>query len=386
MIDVFTKKQKELLFLKLYDNPSIRPARERTVPRQYVVIIKYSVYQFMKTHFWGDPENNLSYMELATYGLSFLFNIGQLFQNNFYADDTPQWDAAKRICEKFDLEEVLNTEFKAVLDHVWYMTRIYSRVNYRMYGFHFDYDQIPLSFAGCFKYRLAIRLTAQDCETKAFSHNNVFRKAFRMFDTADGLYLPCPVKIPQNIVYHDVTDDKKFNIYIQSHAIHRFKERLDLFEPTIQNLLFQYAFTRGLKLVCIDKREMFACRFEDRQIGYFTFFVRGDDLVVNTFLPLVNQYTPEGKKFQKALSLSKEEHTYLGMDKISFYIDTDFEQIPKLKQALIDAGIWSTKLTLDRIFLDEELSDQDRILIANKTRPVKNFFDKREELQQSNCF
>ena len=28
------------------------------------------------------------------------------------------------------------------------------------------------------------------------------------------------------------------------------------------------------------------------------------------------------------------------MDKLSFFLDTDFDAIPRLKQAVIDAGLW----------------------------------------------
>jgi hypothetical protein len=377
LIDVFTKKQKEHLFHKFYETPSIKPAREKTVPRQYIRNINTAIFQFMKSKFWGNPENRLSYMDLATYGLSFLSSIEYDFQNNLYAADTPQYEATRRICEKFDRDEVMNTAFKEVLDEVWYLTRSYSRFNYRMYGFSFDCDRKQMGYG--FHYRLSIKLTAQECEMKAFNHNNVYRKAFRMFNTDNGLYLPRPVRIPQNLIYHDdASEDRKFDVYIQSHAINRFKERLDILEPTQQNLLLQYAFTKGLQFECFDKREMFVCLFEDeRRVGYFTFFVRGNDLVVNTFLPLVSHYAPEGKKLQKILSISKDEFLYLGMDKLSFYLDVDFEQIPELKQALIEADIWQTKLILDRLIIHEYLDDDDAAHVAKKTAFVKNFFNKQ---------
>lgn len=379
LIDVFTKKQRERLLHKFYVSPQIKTAKERTVPRQYVKNINTATFQFMKTHFWGNPDNELSYLELATYGLSFLSTIEQHYRNDMYAEGTPQQDVARQLCEKFDRDDVLNTAFKDVMYEVWYMTRSYSRVTYRMYGFELDCDKLPLACGCCFNYRVTIRLTAQECETKDFTYNNITRKAFRLFDTADGLYLPRPVQIPQNIIYHDVKDDKQFNVYVQSHAINRFKERLDIFEPPQQNLLFLYAFTRGLKPICFDKHDMLACMFEDAQvIGYFTFFVRGDDVVVNTFLPLVSPQTPEGKKLQKVLSINKEELAYLKMDKLKFYIDIDFEQIPQLKQALIDADIWPAKLILDRFVIDDEIDDIQRASNAKKTLFVKNFLDKRE--------
>ncbi|MDR1897593.1 MAG: hypothetical protein LBR10_12465 [Prevotellaceae bacterium] len=149
-------------------------------------------------------------------------------------------------------------------------------------------------------------------------------------------------------------------MYVQSHVFHRFRERLDIFSPTCHNLLFQYAFSRYLKLVQYDNRYLFACLIDDDAppIGYFTFLIRGDDIVVNTFLPIVGDNTPEGKKFQELLSLGKEEIIYLGMDKLSFFTKVDFEQILKLKQALIDSNIWKMKLALDDLCYDEEDDDK----------------------------
>ena len=63
-----------------------------------------------------------------------------------------------------------------------------------------------------------------------------------------------------------------------------------------------------------------------------------------------------------------------GMDKLSFLYSVDFEQISILKQALIESGIWKSKLAID----NEEITC-DGVIDINKTRFVKNFFDKREQ-------
>ena len=382
LIDVFSKKQKERLLNKCYETPYIKPVKERTVPRQYVRNISSTVFQFLKTNFWGNPENRITYMELATYGLSFLSNIEYLFRENMYAEGTPQLEAARQICGKFNRDEVLNTAFKDVLDEVWHLTRSYSRVNFRMYGFEFNCDKIPKECGCCYTMKLAIRLTAQESESKVFAFNNIERKAFRMLDTADGLYLPKPAYIFQNMIFPRAKEGEVFNIYVQSHVIHRFKERLDIFSPPTLNLLFQFAFTRGIKLVFFEKRELFACLIGDEQpVGYFTFFIRDNDLVINTFLPLAGDNTPEGKKLHKLLSLSKEEIVYIGMDKLSFFVNVDFDQIPTLKQALIDSNIWKTKLALDNLS-DDENSDGDELSDKDKTMFVKNFFNKLEEYRR----
>jgi len=59
---------------------------------------------------------------------------------------------------------------------------------------------------------------------------------------------------------------------VQSHVLHRLKERLDAFEPSITNLLIQYAFTgiyeRGALTennIAIDKsKTMFVKQYFDK--------------------------------------------------------------------------------------------------------------------------
>ena len=381
LLDVFTKKQKEKLYHIYYLTPIIKPQKERTVPRQYIRNINNDAYNYIKTTFWGKPENELTYFELYTSGMSFLSTIqGMHKQDNIFEPGTLQYEAASRICEKFDRDELLNDSIKEISDHIFYLSRRYSRVNYRMYGHTVECDKLPsrsCNCGHCFEYRISYRITVQECETKAFSINNTWRKAFRMFEPDDGLYLPQPLTVKQTAIFPNEKEGKVFNMYVQSHVFHRFKERLDIFSPTNHNLLFQYTFTRHLKLVQYDNRDLFACLIaDDCPVGYFTFVIRGDDMIINTFLPLMGDNTPEGKKLHKLLSLSKDEISYLGMDKLSFFYRIDFDQIPKLKQALIDSNIWQVKLELDTLEKDESFDDDKTAVSVDKTLFVKNYIEK----------
>ena len=389
LLDVFTKRQKESLYRIYYITPIIKPAIERTVPHQYIKHINNDAYKYIKTTFWGKPENELTYFELYTAGLSFLSTIQGMFkEDRIFEPGTPQFEAASLICEKFDRDELMNESYKDVSDEIFFLTRRYSRVNFRMYGHTLECDKIPrkdCNCGHCFQYRISYRITVQECETKYFSINNIFRKTFRMFAPADGLYLPRPLTIMQSAIFPNEKKEKDFNLYVQSHVFHRFKERLDTFRPTDHNILFQYAFTRYINPVHYDNRELFGCLIAiNCPVGYFTFVIRGDDLIINTFLPLVGENTPEGKKLQKLLSLSKEEIIFLGMDKLSFFTRVDFDQIPELKQALIGSDIWPTKLELDSLPKVDEEEDEESDINADKTQFVKNYFEKRANHCPSN--
>jgi hypothetical protein len=60
------------------------------------------------------------------------------------------------------------------------------------------------------------------------------------------------------------------------------------------------------------------------------------------------------------------------MDKLSFYMNVDVEQIPMLKNALIESGIWETKQMID------EANDYQIKYNEKKTFFVKDFFQKLE--------
>jgi len=378
LIDVFTKKQKQSLLMLCFDPPTVKPKKERTVPRQYLRNIQTDMIQFMKSTFFGNPENQLTYMELAIYGFSFLVNLSNMIERDRIIHGTPQEEAAKKIYEKYDKTKFCNESFIEILDNVWYKTKCYSRINFRFYGFEFTFEHFEKT--GGTSMKPTVLITAQECETKKFTHKGIERKAFRILRTADGWHEPSQATVRRNLIFPNAKDDELLNIYVQSHVLHRLKERLDAFEPSITNLLIQYAFTGGLKVVTFEKQTLFSCLIEDAlPVGYFTFFIDGVDIVINTFIPLASPNTPEGKKLHELLPLDKDAVIYLGMDKVSFFLDIDFEQIPALKQALIDSNIWQTKLVLDRIYERGALTENNIAIDSSKTKFVKQYFDKLEE-------
>jgi hypothetical protein len=57
-----------------------------------------------------------------------------------------------------------------------------------------------------------------------------------------------------------------------------------------------------MKLTKFENRVVFECPLEDDlPIGYFTFFVNDNDVVINTVLHVTSDDTPLGKKFFKLL-------------------------------------------------------------------------------------
>lgn len=389
LLDVFTKKQREyLLSLFPVDFPSIKAKKEDVVPRQYVNKIREDVLQFMKTTYLGDPKNRLSIIDFTLYGIGFYYSILELTKLNWF-NGTSGDAASKLIYSRFDQADIFGSEdgYASLKAYLLYLTRGYSQANFRLYGFTCELELPSPKSAdknSLASIRLKIQITARDCETKVFTYNGIKRKAFRMIFMpvgSDNNY-SCGAIIQQNKFFPNAKEEQTLDIYIQSHALYRFKERIDVFDATFRNYLIQQDLIFIQNVVPFGKHFLLSCTIDGTApIGYFTYFVSGGDLVVNTFLPLISKDTPEGAKFCQLLPLSKEDFIYLGMDKISFYFTVDFEQIPILKNALTGSGIWNTITAIEAIFdNDDELSEKELPAIdMNKTKFVKNFFDKIEQ-------
>ena len=378
ILDIFTKRHRQMLFSMAFEMPTVKAEREKTVPRQFIKTIHSEMFTYMKTNYWGDPENKFSFMELATYGMAFQTMLRICVEDGIFAGD--QYDTAKLIVDKFSTEECfIDDGFKNVYSFLYMLTRGISQFNFRMYGFNYKWEDTSYNKTGFTNFKLRIYITAHDCETKMITHNNIKRKAFRLILTDYCQFKPIRLFIPKNKIFPKASSNEIFNLYIQSHVLSRFKERMDVFEPQVRNLIIQNSLSIWLNIISTEKQSYFMCSVRpDTPAGYFTFFISGDDLVINTFIPLMNEHTPEGSKLFKLLKLSKDETVYLGMDKMSFLFDVDFDQIPVLKQALINSGIWKLKLAIQDMF-DDAPEFVESSIDEIKTMFVKNFFEKRDE-------
>jgi hypothetical protein len=383
LIDSFSKKQREVLTGLQLEPPSLKPDKENTIPRQYTNVFRAEINEYMRTHYWGNPENKLSYMEVATSGMAFMLLIRTMMETDV-CRGTPQEELLKQIYDRMMVENDFTNIFATCFGEVFAFTELflrkYTKINFRYYGFRYDF----FSTDGL-KPRMQVRFTADNCQAKMFTHNGVHRPAFRLFNPPNGLFKSYNVTIQKNLIVPDANENHYFNIYVQSHALHRFKERIDVCSAADKNMIIHSALTMYLSVASSEKQKFLVCNILDEDCnwipaGYFPFFLQGRDLIITSFLPMTAETTPTGEKLRKILPLSKEELIYLGMDKISFYLEVDFEQIPFLKQVLIEAGMWELVGAIrNEVTMEDETGEVISPINEKRTLFVKHFFDKLEE-------
>lgn len=331
LFDEFSKKQKLQMMEVRVLPPRVSVHCNHHVPRQYVEYIKKEVNVFMKQYF-GDESFKLNYEDYLTIGIPFMLTVTDIA--------TEQGDNASKFVKDFAYIIHKSEEEKPFEDPLLKFVQLQlfdvSKINIRIYGLKWRYQiESPKSLAG------HIYITSMKPEVINFTYRNKSRPAYRL--AFGNLMSDSPIlfSVPYNTVMPGSNDTRQLKIYLQSHALLRIKERLDTLIPFNRNAAILSSLVENKMVRAKNGQMLFSFIDSNNQlVGYMPFTVEGDNLFVLTFVPLANQLTPEGDKLNKVLNLSKEDMLFLGMDKLSFYQYTDFSAIPKLKYALIEAGMW----------------------------------------------
>lgn len=331
LFDELSKKQKlEMMEVRTLP-PRIAVEPNHFVPRQYIDFLKKEVSGFLKSTL-EDDNVELTYDELLTIGISFLTQISSLA--NRQGDNASEFvQKLSHLVKQLEQENALLT---AILRLVQSHLIDISKINIRIYGLRWRYDIVNPKTVAVFIY-----ITSTNPEVVSFTYRNKTRPAYRLAFGDIMRKAPLWFSIPHNAVIPESNDSRMLKIYVQNHALLRIKERLDTLAPFTRNSALTVSLTQH-KMVKAKNGQMLFSFFDlnNQLLGYMPFTIEGDHLFVLSFIPLVNQLTPEGDKLYKALNLSKEDMKFLGMDKLSFYQYTDFKVLPTLKNALIEAGIW----------------------------------------------
>ncbi len=131
------------------------------------------------------------------------------------------------------------------------------------------------------------------------------------------------------------------DVYVQSHALNRLNERVDLEFESAHHFYLWQAFTDVRTARTKDDQLLVEYKLFDHKIGYLVIEIVGGKVIVRTFLFLTNSGTPEGENLRKSLGLKLSEQKYLELDKLSTFIGTDLKNDPELKEIFTRVGCGS---------------------------------------------
>jgi hypothetical protein len=368
-LDRMTKQQLQALTNIPVERPRVIIEKNASVPRAYLRYIHSVLYSALdETCVENDAGVNLSLADAVSYGLAFISSMMIYHKRKYitFGNEVKDIRAANARLHELGLYDVkLRSQITKIISAPLI---VLSQVQFRLYGFTGGYDPKP---SGLISLTIAIKSAVPECIS--FKHFDKRRKAYRF--CMGPIHTPCllPAEIPYSAVFPLCRDDndRKLSVYIQQHAILRLKERLRILQPTERTMLLYGSLMMIPEIVRgPDDQPLLAAHIaEGKTFGYFSFIIQDDKLFVLSFLPLTSALTPEGKRLQKILRIAKKDILYLKMDTLDFLFEVDFDQIPVLKDALIQAGIYWIK---DHLY---DHPPRPAAVIAKQTAFMKKYFE-----------
>jgi hypothetical protein len=372
LLNTFSKQQRRFFCFLKAEPPRFKVEEGSQVPRRLLDFASETAHRFMRTHYFGDESIGLTYLELATYGMAFMAIVISDLDNTAYSPE--QLKILNLIADCFE-DNRIERDLTEVATHIRKTMMMLSKVNFRIYGY--TWKIAAPSDDGYL--RSMVYMSSEEPKLIRFTYNGKERIAFRVRAGRVIDEPPHDAIIDRWFVYQKEMHPVVYlDIYIQSHALQRSKERMDIFPAHKRNF---YIMEPLLYMHRVAKsptgRPMLECYTQEGsknkivRFGYFPFIVRDNKLIVMTFLPLTSPDTTEGDYLQKNLGLQIEDTKFLGMDKLSFFLTVDFDQIPILKKALVITNIWN--------FIQYAKKDPDMnfSIDQKKTQMVKKFFEQK---------
>ncbi len=173
-------------------------------------------------------------------------------------------------------------------------------------------------------------------------------------------------------------------VYIQNHALKRMNERLGQLYITDAMLEICFAL-QAAKFVVVKKgHALLEFKLSNCKVGYFKIVLTEGVLLIQTFLFLTNNGTPEGDKLNELLGMQKADKKYWEIDKLTTFLASDIEENETLKQIFINAGCKS----LFDYKRAPKLSDKDKQqqLQIGLASMLAGFVQKTQEAKQNDKF
>jgi len=134
-------------------------------------------------------------------------------------------------------------------------------------------------------------------------------------------------------------NQKKLEVYIQSHALQRLKERLDLLDQEAINYSV-WENTSAIKgFETYRGYLLLPFKVFGTKIGYLAAKINEEKILFSTFLFITHNCTPEGDRLKRQTGLGKEDISYWHIDRLSTFVKLKEEKYPGLIQLFGKVGM-----------------------------------------------
>lgn len=213
----------------------------------------------------------------------------------------------------------------------------FSRVNQSMYDFKLDLytEGVGLS--------MKRSCSAVLCQIKAVTKNFIILGKSRPAYKVGGITQRIGFQWA-SITYDKLGIDSPFgvlsiDVYIQSHALIRMRERLDSIYHAQLDFILNYSLICLKKAVTYKSNKLIPAYLREKKIGYFLVEIVDGIALIKTFLFVTNTGTPEGDKLDEELNAGRIEKEFLKLDRLSTYVNSDLPEDPRIRATFEKVGL-----------------------------------------------
>jgi len=348
------KKELEIMYIIRFVCPYLTPEKEGSISKTEMTIIRKFVSIYLKQ--LPIPINK----DGSTITLFEFFSVGLTLKHFLRTLEDNKFSQAKTVKLGFKpfLDFVSNNgNPQFVLNEIIKLISYsLSQIDGKTYNFtpYFSHSK-----NGVFRLRDGFQITVQAPEVKHFYIDQVNRPAYHIavpFREEGIVWFQIPAHYFQKST---VLKGLKLDVYIQSHALIRLKERLDCVDEPILHTNVLTAFLNLDRLIETNGRYLLEYQINSEKVGYLILEPIEGIVLIRTFLFLTNNGTPEGKYLLSHNGLQKEDKKYWSIDKLSTFLTSGIRENDKLKEIFINAGCDSLfRLNPDSFEIEKNMKSQ----------------------------
>ncbi len=143
---------------------------------------------------------------------------------------------------------------------------------------------------------------------------------------------------PDKIGVKSAFQNLEIKIYIQRHALNRLNERLDCLSQQVINHSLKMNLDEFNTVTNKQGQSLIEFRLCEKKMGYLVYKYVEGIIVITTFLILTNNGTPEGEKLHDMLGIQKKDKQFLGIDKLSTFVNSDLKKDEIALNIFAEAG------------------------------------------------
>lgn len=134
------------------------------------------------------------------------------------------------------------------------------------------------------------------------------------------------------------SDKEQFEVYVQSHAVERLKQRLSPINQQVLLLCLYFSICNAKIRKTRHHNYLLEYHLVRYKLGYFSLEIIDNKAIITTFLFITSDGTPEGNKLKHAAGLAKSDKQFCKIDQLDTFLEGDFSTSDELKVLFTEAG------------------------------------------------